>query len=739
MKADPEAPGAVTAVPDGPPQRLRKWLPWVIGAATLVLLTTASFRPLVGHCDERIIGAPGDATAGGVWTAYNYSQIPGLPWEDRTDLTGAPTGEPWWQPQFVPSTVLFTPLWAAGNLIDPVCAWNLTVVGGFLTTGVAVFAFVRWLTRRTDIAVLGMVAYTFSPYRQMKAAGHVAYVYAFGFPALIATSVWLWRRPDAKRAALAGAALALVGYTDGYYLLIGGVTFATIHAAALAHQLVVERTPVRELLRPVLAVLGAGAVAMALFVPIGATMLTSSDQLSATLTRSANDIVVYAARPWEFVVPFRAHPVFDDVFGEWSDRHLHESNYSEQSLYVGWVILIGVIVAAVGLARSRRLRQRPVAPNLRLGFVAAILGAVAVVTLLFSAPGTTYIGDQPIPMPSRVVYTFLKLWRVYARFFIVIHLAVVALACLGWAWVTDRLRPPLRTAATAALAAILIFEMSVGFSPDWWTYRATPAIYRQAAAEPGDILAEYPLDPTSAAPDNSFLTWQPVHQKRLFNVRQDGTEAAQLRRGLFGLGDPQTLPALRTLGVDLIVLRPGQYRGDITDDLPDGLELVDRFTYREERAENPVLRSGRWPWLRTAFDAELHRVSPGPRGAVALAIGRNSHDPEPREWGSFRWLAQDAEVTAVRLAGNATRASIAFKLEPGLGLERTVEFLQRGRTLHRVTVSASDTPVQMEVEIGVPVIVRTEQGATEIGNGDTRRITVGMSFLDARPVATHDP
>lgn len=716
-----------------PANRPKRWLPWVVAVSVLLLLTLASFRPLVGHCGDRVIGAPGDATAGGVWTAYNYSQIPGPPWQTTTSLTGAPSGEPWWQPQFMPSLVVFTPLWIGGNLISPVCTWNLVVITGFVVTGIAVFAFLLWLTNRPDMAIIGMVAYTFSPYRTVKAGGHVAYVYAFGFPLLIATSIWLWRRPDFKRSLLAGAALALVGYTDGYYLLIGAVTFATIHLAALAHRLAFRRHGIRELVRPCAAVVVAGLVALTSLSPVVLATLSRSGQLSVALTRSSSDIVLYAARPWQFIVPSRAHPVFSDVFGEWSDRHLNGSNYGEQSLYVGWVILVGLIMAGVALAGSDRFRSQVRRPGVTVGFVGTILLVVLVAALLFSAPGTTYVGQRGFIMPSRVVYKFIKFWRVYARFFVVLHLAAVALGCLGWAWITQSLRRGARAGVSAILLGAVLFEMSVGWSPDWWSYDATPSVYRVASQQPGDILAEYPMYPTSAAPDNAFLTWQPVHGKRLFNVRQDGTDASELRRGLFGLADTQTLPTLRALGVDLVVLRRGNYPVLMEEPVPAGLELIRTFSYSQDKRRIPALQRGRWRWTAPSYDAELYRITPGPTAELAVALGANTFDPEPRGWTSFRWLGEDAELRVVRLSGEANRALMSFTLEPGLGRPRDVELRQGGRVIQRMRVDRA-TDITVAVSVGPPVVVHTRGRPTEIGNGDTRQITVGLSELGVRPL-----
>lgn len=720
-------------VDSAPPQPgwLRRLTPWAVALVGLSILVAVMFRPIIGHCDERVLGAPGDATAGGVWTAWNYSEIPGPPWEATTRVTGAPTGERWWQPQFTTGLGVFAPLWLGGNLISPACTWNLTMAGAFLVTGMAVFALARWLTRRTDVALLAAVAYTFSPYRQLKAEGHIAYVITFGFPALVYFSIRLWERPTIKRVLGTGLSLATLGYIDGYYLLIGGVAFAALHGSALVYTLLARQTSLREIGRRVGAVVGAAGCALVALAPIALTYLSSSAALGASLTRSSSDIVQYAARPWEYVLPMRTHPVFGSVFGDWQDRHLHGSNFSEQSLFIGWVVLAGIAAAAILFLRSRRWRGEEIRPGLSRGLVVAMLFGLLLTATAFAAPATTYIGSHPIPFPSRVVYHFIKLWRVYARFFVVLHLGAVLLASLVLADVTTKLsRQRTRQLTLGLVAALVLFESAVGWSPQWWTFRASPDIYRFVKQQPGDVLAEYPLEPISIAPNNEFLTWQVVHEKQLFNVRNDGTPQAALRRGLFGLGDPQTIPVLRRLGVDLVVVRPDNYRGPITTPAPDGVELIRRFSYAASRASNPALRSGRWPWLADEHNADLYEIADGPRADVALAIGPGVYDPEPRQWTSFAWMETTGTLELVPLGGTGRRVTVSFELEPAFGIPRVATIWQGKTVLATVSVDAAGTPVEVEALVDAgPLTITSSVPAREIGAGDTRTIALAISKL----------
>ena len=70
-----------------------------------------------------------------------------------------------------------------------------------------------------------------------------------------------------------------------------------------------------------------------------AAAAAGEDGAGLVLARRTEELVVYGARPWEYLLPSYRHPYFGAEIGPWLLGHLHGSNFSETSLYVGWITI----------------------------------------------------------------------------------------------------------------------------------------------------------------------------------------------------------------------------------------------------------------------------------------------------------------------------------------------------------------------------------------------------------------
>jgi hypothetical protein len=709
---------------------VRPLVPYGVMTGLLCLGVVVLMRPVVTSCGTTLLGAPGDATNGGVWTAFNYLRVGGPPWMSTTPFTAAPHGEPWWHAYYITALLVFSPIWLFAHLTgSAVCGWNIAIACGFVASGLAMFALARFVSRSDIAAGLVGLAYAFAPYRQFKAEGHIAYVHTYLFPLLLLTGLLLWQRPTRARVACAAVVLALVGYTDGYYILLGAVAFGTFHLSALAWSALIDRVTWPELRPRLLAVTVTAVGALVLLVPVLLTFLTTAGEISSTLTRQADEIANYAARPSEYLLPARSHPVFERSLGAWQDRHLHGSNFGEASVFLGWSAVVAAAATIVSLLdRSRRNTPLVERSGMSYGLTVGAVAGTAVAGLLFSFPPSVHLGPVALPMPSGVVSAATKIWRVYARFFIVVHPAVLALAAMSIARVIRSRVGIARPIAVVGLGILMMFESIVTWTPGTWDYRLAPRAYHFVAEQSDvDVIAEWPLAPTSLKPDHEYLGWVPVHEKQLVNVLNDGSLADQVARGIYGLADPDTAAVLRRLGTDLVLV----HRINAPGEAPaSDFERVASFSYNDDAATMPALarRAGRWAYLAPAYEVDVYRLQPGPIATSAIAVGAGFYDPEGAPIGvSSRWMRQQGELTPVRLGGRGERVRIAFLMGSVSNRRRNVVIEQSGATVWSGDVS-SPTTVQFDAAVGRKITFRAYPGPEHVPDG--RELSVTVSGID---------
>jgi hypothetical protein len=385
----------------------------------------------------------------------------------------------------------------------------------------------------------------------------------------------------------------------------------------------------------------------------------------------------------------------------------------EQSISIGVVVLVGALVFSVGGLTRRRWVSRsrsPVSPRVAV----LILGAIAAVAVIFSAPPTARVLGVTLHFPSDVVFRFGKFWRAYARFFIVAHLAFVALASLGLASALAGRSRAIRAVAATLVVSAIAFE-SLTFPPrSSFSYAiSTPRLYRWLRSQPVDTVAEYPMLPAPSNALQSYLTFQPVHGKRLVNDWRNGTPADDLRLSIAGIADPATLPMLRAFHTDLVLVHS------------------DRFGQPHEFDAPGLIR------VRRIGDVTAYRIPPGPVAGAGVALLRNFGQPEMHGWESFRWMRQGGVIEVVNVTAHAQRAAVSLQLE-SFGPDHTVTIRQRGVTLWEGRVSGP-TPVRFVAAVGVPMIVHASPRPIRIDSlipalDDDRIVSVGLSRVSAAPV-----
>lgn len=636
---------------DGPP-----WGTGTYGAlaATMVilsLLAVASMGQAVTSCSSTVRGAPNDGTAAAVWQNWAWLRTGGSPFGSVQHLTGGALGDALWRPVMTTYSAWSLPMWALARLTDPVCAYNLVFVLGFVSSGIGMWFLAHRLTASRLAAGFAAVAFAFSGFTLMKTeVGHPGGVVLVLFPLLVLAVLRVWERATVGRIVAAGVCWGLMPYVDGYNL-----AFAPVLIVGLVGGMALEVTARGRgaawtvLLAKLWALVRVGLVAAVVMVPFGVALLTNSASPDLQRARTEWEATRFSARLFEYVVPPMTSPWMPRGYADWRSRVMHGSNAGEATLYLGLVVLaLAVSTMVVTLRRRSTIGSvtLPCSPLPRCTVVAGLVGMVVLAVVVSLGPVVDVVGIS-IVLPAKLVRVVLPEIRVFSRLFVVVATAMVALAGMGLARLLGRIgRRSTRVSLAVGLTALCFLESATAMPlrPRVWDYASTPEVYRWARDEAGDgLIALHPLRTTFGGSDLLFLNYQPVLDRPVLNSIVDTPapdDASDIVRGIQALSDPQAVPALRALGVDLLLAVDGGPAPSEAELTTMGLETVRAF----------------------ADGGAAYRVLPGRAAPAIVALGSGWSDLEEATaaWTGVHRVMERGQLTAVRGASDASEVEISF-------------------------------------------------------------------------------
>ncbi len=495
--------------------------PWVAHSAVLVvylLLTAILTWPMVAHFDDAVLGPPGDNLEY-VWKMWWFKYA--LLDQRVSPMFNPDVFYPFGYPlalgeTTMAHTVLGLPVTA---LFGEVVAYNSMMYGSFVLSGYGLYLLLRELGCGVLSALIGGMAFAFSPYRLSHlGAGHLPLMGTGWLPLLFLSLERLVVRRTWTGGLLVGLFYALTALSSWYYAVSAGL-FAALY-------LLLRARPWRDRLwrldlwsRRLLA----GAVSAVLIAPAMVPLLRLVARGEMRYDGSLKYIDQWSASPMDFLYPNAMH----SLWGEAATVRYYQ-NPNEHLLYLG---LVALSLAAIGLW-SRR--------GERLPRVFAILGGVGLVLAL----GTTlhYAGEPVyirvssgieyqfsramytltsryafnkvdysplrqekaivIPLPMLLLYLFvpgMKAMRVWARFGLLSMFAVAVLCGWGAKWVLSRIGRPHGRAwqvlAATVLGSLLLFDFAVLPYPYGYTeVRAQPVDLWLARQSAGTPIVQYPLE-----------------------------------------------------------------------------------------------------------------------------------------------------------------------------------------------------------------------------------------------------
>jgi hypothetical protein len=435
------------------------------------------------------------------------------------------------------------PGWAFARAISPVAALNLVVLWTFPLTAITTFALARYLHRSNLAASVAALAFSFSPMHLAQAAYHPYTAQIQWIPLYLLALIALIDRATVWRgAAFAAASAALIFSNYEAALIAAFVTPVVIVAFWAIRPDVLD--DYRPLIWPfaVFVALLAGAIAIALV--LRPTVFSRAYMLQFPI----DEIALYRARWWAYFTPPVDHPVLGglgwDVFGRFGIN----LGLLEQQIFVGFAF---TALAVVALAVSAWTWW----PEWR--YVVAI-GAVGLTAALISIGPATGSCEPFSVAPACLFFRVVPIFRAYARFAIIVNLAVAIAAGAGAAMLAGWSR------GGQIAAAVLLLVGAFEFWPlPARAHDVLPtAAHRWLASQPANGPA---FDCYPANQADRFVPW--LMQRPL----------SFLGENIKTCTDPELGRKLAALGYTHVVVRGGEASSKILQPLPPGIAVAEDF------------------------------------------------------------------------------------------------------------------------------------------------------------------
>jgi hypothetical protein len=430
-------------------------------------------------------------------------------------------------------------------------------------------------------------------------------------------------------------------------------------------------------------------------------VLNSLGPASEIRTLPKIELITYSARPYEYVLPPYGPLARLTNSPQYLTDHIHGSNPSESTLYVGVSIIALALVALVALVRGRLLRTQARA--------AIAMLAIVVVGVAFSAPPTWDAWGLNLPMPNDLIFHVTSAWRVYSRLVVVVMIGLSVLASIG---VNVIVRGRARQWQALMLAAIgLVVVVDLAPQTSIFTPIHMPGIYRTLAEQPPGIVAQYPLLPAEYSTYND-LWFRALGGHPTLNGYPSGSTQETRDVALANLSDPRTRAGLKALGVRYVLVTAVPSAPFPPPGHPGrGYRLIGRDAY-----------------------ATLYRIAATGQAALASpGLGFDASEATPS--GSLNWLLAPTGTIKVQGTCRPCRGAVTFTVH-SLGPSRlvTISLPGRGVVFRRRVSGPVDVFVPVEFSGAQSLTIAATPGPRAVrstlpDSQDPRSVSVAISNL----------
>lgn len=396
--------------------------------------------------------------------------------------------------------------------VNPVFGYNILIFISFLLSGSLMhFLLYRFLGLHW-IALFGGFTYMFSPFHIAHSADHINLAQTWVFPAFMILFFSATENKDYKgiiRVSLFSLFVLLIhGYYAAYLFFI---LSASIFYLLLTKKLRISMTKKHFLFFTLITLLFTLLVAGLLYY-IGIFKFENGEIV--IFSRSIEDFHSYGIRGYEFIIP----PIYSLFFGkmalEFLSQHSHGSNYTEMSLFLGYI----PILLSIYLLFSIKSYKKTTNPgnHYYIGYFSkwhlAVILIIGILPFLLGIPPEIEVFNQTLPTPTKLLFIILPMLRTLSRIGILTIFSVSCFASIGLYLLIKK-----KPAYSKLIVLSLVIAVFLEFTPMHAKYYSDafniPPVYKSLKEIKGDVVVfEMPFV-WGYIPD----FWQTYHHKPLFN------------------------------------------------------------------------------------------------------------------------------------------------------------------------------------------------------------------------------
>jgi hypothetical protein len=412
-------------------------------------------------------------------------------------------------------------------------------------------------------------------------------------------------------------------------------------------------------------------------------------RVSHTISQANAETQRLGTEAASYALPSVHHPLFGDLVR----RYEPARDFAENTLFFGYTTIILALIGIVLVVRRHPLTTTTAMRSRALVFAAILLP----VAFWSSLRRVLHVAGVPIPTLSWFVTHITTYYRVYARFGVVVAIALVLLAAPALEHLVRRSRLGLVTAIAACF--LVGFELLPGKVIAW---QATdpPAYDVWLARQPEGIVVHYPLPTDKKAADRMSareIYFQMFHGHPLFNVVGPGTKDTRedgIRVLSRYITDPSTPGILAAEGVKYILVHDRVYREqrETPPEVSGAFVPVREFPGVRVFELSPDVAPVDLDGLLESRAAEIAAVQGRKTPAVEYAGGFSGQVPGP-DAGEWRRLEDEGRIVLVHDDPTLKRVLLYLRLVSE-DVPRTVRlFDSRGALVGEAIVQPQATDV----------------------------------------------
>jgi hypothetical protein len=342
-------------------------------------------------------------------------------------------------------------------IFDEVVAFNILILFSFPLAGFFTYLLAYYITKDRIASFFGGLLYAFSPYHWIHAYYHMSISQIQWFP-LYLFSLFLFRDTGRIRHGLLLLISLLFLILSSYYYTLLAMVITLLFIIYQGIYLAISKQEREKSLRPFVIILSSITISGIIFISILYKNIHVIYKNLPEFAARYDELFRYGSRPWGFILPPIDNPFLGWIGKDYILSHLEGGTLVEHTLYIGVIPILLSLIALYSWIRGFKgtrgqgfagASPAPASWNFYLPFLFILI----IVSLLFSRPPIMTLFGLKIHMPSHYLYQIIPMFRAYARFGLLVYLAIALLSSAGLSILLKKRRGML----IAGLAFLLLF------------------------------------------------------------------------------------------------------------------------------------------------------------------------------------------------------------------------------------------------------------------------------------------